>query len=350
MPERDYYEILGVPRSASADDIKRAYRKLAKQYHPDRNPGNKNAESRFKEVQAAYDVLNDAEKRKNYDQFGHAGVGAGPSSPGGAAGWRAGPAGQRVYTWKSGGGPDIPIEDLDDLFNIFGGAAGGGRHRGARGGGIFEEMFSGRQGRGRRRPEPEPGSPEEPPGSRDIEHPVDLSFDQAVHGTTLDLRLAPADGSGPPETISVKIPAGVANGQRIRVRGKGQPGGPGMPPGDLYIVAHVAPHPYFKRLGNDIYLDLPLSLTEAALGTKVQIPTLEGTTVLTIPPGTPSGSKLRLKGKGVKPAGNKPAGDQYAVIRIVPPKNPTPQQRELLEQLRELGEDNPRANTGWQAV
>jgi curved DNA-binding protein len=342
MPERDYYEVLGVPRTASADEIKKAYRKLAKQFHPDRNPGNKNAEARFREVQAAYDVLSDAEKRRNYDQWGHAGVGSGGGGPG-SAGWRAGPSGEHVYTWRSGGGPDMPVEDLDDLFRAFG---GGGRGRGGQGGAgnIFEEIFGGRRGRG---PYQEAPQPEEAPGSRDIEHTVDLSFDQAIHGAALDLRLSAADGSGRMENISVKVPPGVADGQRIRVRGKGQPGGRGLPAGDLYIVCRVAPHPYFRRTGNDIYLELPLSLSEAALGAKVAIPTLEGRTVLTIPPGTPSGAKLRLKGQGVKPAGGKPPGDQYAVTRIVPPKKLTPEQQELLEKFRASGEANPRDNIGW---
>lgn len=342
MPERDYYETLGVPRTASAEEIKKAYRKLAKEYHPDRNPGNKSAEARFREVQAAYDVLGDEEKRKAYDQWGHAGVGA-AGAPGGTGAWRAGPAGQRVYTWRSGGGPDIPIEDLDDLFSAFAGAGAGARTGGRGGAGsIFEELFGGRRGRGpRTAPQPEP------PPARDLEHPVDLTFEQAIHGTSLDLRLTPAGGQGPAEQLTVKIPPGVSDGQRIRVRGKGYPGGPGVPPGDLYIICRVAPHPYFRRIGNDIYLDLPLSITEAALGTKVQIPTIEGRTVLTVPPGTPSGARLRLKGKGVKPAGGKAPGDQYAVIRIIPPKQLTPRQRELLEALRQAGEDNPRANVGW---
>jgi molecular chaperone DnaJ len=140
------------------------------------------------------------------------------------------------------------------------------------------------------------------------------------------------------------VPVGVRNGQRIRIKGKGQPG---RPPGDLYIVCNVQPHSYFRRVGDDIYLELPLSITEAALGTKVEIPTLSGHTVLTIPAGTPSGAKLRLKGKGVRPAGNKPAGDQYAVIRIVPPEKPTAQQSELLEKLKEISKDNPRKNMKW---
>lgn len=331
MPQRDYYEVLGVPRTATADQIKQAYRKLAKQYHPDRNRNDKSAETRFKEVQGAYDVLGDAEKRRQYDQFGAAGVGPGER----AGNWRSGPGGGRVYTWRSGGGPDIPIEDWEDLFSTF---SQPGRGEAAEGGGIFDQIF-GRGQRGRH-------AAAEPMAGNDIEHPVTLTFDQAVHGTTLDLAFTEPGGTAA-GTIRVKIPPGVSQGQRIRVRGKGQPGARGGEAGDLYIVAHIEPHPYFRRVGNDIYLDLPLTISEAALGSRVEIPTLEGRTVLTVPPGTPSGAKLRLKSKGVKPAGNEPQGDQYAVIRIVPPKPLGERQRQIIEELRETGEPNPRADLGW---
>ncbi len=330
MPERDYYEVLGIPRNATPDQVKRAYRKLAKQYHPDRNPGNKTAESRFKEVQAAYEVLSDAEKRTLYDQFGHAGA-RGP-----AGGWRSGPGGQRVHTWKSGGGPDIPIEDLDDLFSVF--AGGGGRRRGT-GRSIFEEFFKGAARSGG-------SSGEQPASGADMEHPVDLSFEQAVHGTKLDLTLTDPR-TGVAQRITVKIPAGVADGQRIRLRGKGGLGGPGMPAGDLYIICRVRPHPCFRREGNDVYLDLPLTISEAALGTRVEIPTLGGRTMLTVPPGTPSGARLRLKDQGVRAAGNKAPGHLYAVVRIVPPKSPTTEQRELLEKLRQTEQESPRTGPPW---
>lgn len=329
MPERDYYEILGVARNATPDQIKRAYRKLAKQYHPDRNPGDKSAEARFKEVQGAYEVLSDPEKRKLYDQFGHAGP------RGGSTGWRAGPSGPRVYTWKSGGGPDIPIEDLDDLFSVF--AAGGRRRSGH--GSIFEEFFKSAGRRGSQTAEPPEAGP-------DVEHPVNLTFDQAVHGTRLDLTLTDPH-TGAARQFTVKVPAGVADGQRIRIRGKGGVGGAGLPSGDLYIVCRVAPHPYFRREGNDIYLDLPLTVSEAALGARVEIPTLNGRTTLTVPPGTPSGAKLRLKDQGVRPAGNKPPGHLYAVVRIVPPRHPTPEQRELFEKLRQTERESPRTGLGW---
>lgn len=336
MNKRDYYEILGVTRSATADEIKKAHRKLAKQFHPDRNPNDPSAETRFKEVQEAYDVLNDPQKRRNYDQYGHAGVGIGGGGEG-PGGWRSGPAGQRVYTWKSGGGPDIPIEDLDDLFNIF----AGGHPGGAAGGmGGFESFFNQQRaggGGGRRRARPGPAAQR---GS-DIEHEVSLTFEQAVHGTRLELALSTGG------TLSVKIPPGVSDGQRIRLRGKGQPGGPGAQPGDLYVVCKVQAHPYYRRIGNDIYLDMPLTVSEATLGAKIEVPTLEGKTVMTVPPGTPSGAKLRLRGKGVKPTGNKPNGDQYIVVQIVPPKSLSDEQRKLMEQWRDTEKDSPRNQKPW---
>jgi curved DNA-binding protein len=347
MAERDYYEVLGVQRNASPDQIKGAYRKLAKKYHPDRNRNDKDAERRFKEVHEAYETLNDPAKRRAYDQYGHAGVrpdSAGWRPGSGAGGGRPGPGGQRVYTWQSQGpggmGGEIPIENIEDLFSVFGGGSG----RGAEGG--FEDLFSrmgrraGRRGRG----QPVSEAPTPTPG-RDIDHDVSLTFDQAIRGTHLDLSLS-CEGAAT-ETVSVKIPPGVREGQRIRIRGKGEPAVGGGKSGDLYIIARIQPHPYFRREGDDIYIELPLTITEAALGTKVEIPTLDGKTVLTVPRGTPSGAKLRLKNLGVKPPGDHPRGHQYAVVRIVPPKSLTPEQTRLLEQFRGCGENSPRSDIGW---
>ncbi|HSW45997.1 MAG TPA: DnaJ C-terminal domain-containing protein [Phycisphaerae bacterium] len=333
MPPRDYYEILSVSRTASADEIKRAYRKLAKKYHPDRNPGKKDAETRFKEVQAAYDVLGDSDKRKAYDRFGHAGVGGADGAPA----WRSGPAGQHVYTWQSGGGPDIPVENLEDLFDVFARGSGGGGSRSRSQSSIFDEFF-GRMGGQRRGSGSGPASAE----SAAAVQSVSLTFEQAIYGTTLDLHPTGQDQS---ETLRVKIPPGVADGQKIRARGKASRGTP-TPAGDLYITCNIIPHKYFRRIGADIYIDLPLTLSEASLGTKVDIPTLDGKTVLTIPPGTPSGTKLRLKGKGARTPGRKERGDQYAVVRIVPPRPLSPRQKDLLEQLRAT-EEPPRKNLGW---
>ena len=346
MADRDYYEVLGLARNATPDQIKSAYRKLAKKFHPDRNRNDKDSERRFKEVHQAYEVLHDPAKRRTYDQFGHAGPRVGHG--GGGAGWRPGPGstGGRTHRWESqeapgpgGFGADGPIEDIEDLFRVFGGAAGRGAQRP---GGPFEDFFSRVGGRSGPRAAAQPDTPSQ---SADAEHEVPLTFEEALRGRQLDVRISREGGVS--ETVSVKIPSGVHDGQRIRVRGKGQSGIRGGPPGDLYIICRVGAHPYFRREGDDIYIDLPLTITEATLGTKVEIPTLEGKTVLTVPPGTASGAKLRLKNLGVKPPGEGARGHQYAMIRIVPPKQLSPEQVRLLEQFRNTGENSPRSDIGW---
>jgi DnaJ-class molecular chaperone len=335
MSQRDYYEVLEVSRGASPDQIKTAYRRLAKKYHPDRNRGDKTAESRFKEVQEAYEVLSDPAKRRVYDQHGHAGVhGNGPAGPQ-AGGWRsAGRGPSRAHTWSSGG--EVPIENLEDLFTVFGGM-------GDQGGSSFEEIFGrGRRGRGGRRTRG-PAAPTQP--GEDIEHEMPISFDESVHGGERQLQFTSPDGHV--QTMTVRIPKGVRDGQRIRVRGKGQMSATGGPAGDLFIVCRIQPHPVFRRLGDDVYINLPLTVSEATLGTRVEIPTLDGRTVLKVPPGTPSGARLRLKDRGVQPPGDKPRGHQYAVVQIVPPKNLTAAQTRLLEEFRALGEGAPRADLPW---
>ncbi len=333
MTNRDYYEILGVQRSASDEQIKRAYRKLAKQYHPDRNPGDAAAERKFKEVREAYGVLADRQKRAAYDRFGHAGVGA---AAGGTGGWQTRPDGTRVYTWSGGpGGVDV---DLEDLFGAFGGGQGAS---------VFDQIFGRRHGRsGRAQPGRAPAR-----AGEDLEHRVNLSFEQAIHGATVEIDLVPRDAAGRArrETLTVRIPPGVHDGQRIRLRGKGQPGSNRGAPGDLYIVCTVREHPYFRRQGHDIYLDVPVTITEAALGATVKLPTIDGPTTVRVPPGAASGGKLRLKGKGVRDARTGQRGDQYVLIRIVPPKNLSDAQRRLLEELAEAcsGQPDPRADLGW---
>ncbi len=321
---RDYYEILGVKREATPDEIKRAYRALAKQYHPDRNPEDSTAEAKFKEVQQAYATLSDAKKRQEYDHFGAAGVGE----------WRSGPQGQRVYQW--GGGSTINAEELEELLSAFG--SGGGERPS-----IFEQFFGGSQRRSR---SGRAGSRAAPPQrGRDEERPVELTFDQAVHGAVVTVRLH-SSGNGRTETLDVKIPAGVEDGQRIRLKGKAHAGAGGGEAGDLYLVCRIRPHSYFRRQGADIYLDVPVSVVEAALGARIEVPTLDGPTVVTLPPGTPSETKLRLKGKGVsRGAGER--GDQLVVIRIVPPRTLTAEQRELWEKLRAADTTDPRHACGW---
>ncbi len=315
MERDDYYGILGVTRSAKPDEIKRAYRKLAKQYHPDRNPGNQAAEAKFKEVQEAYEVLSDSQKRQEYDRFGRAGVGR----------WQQQPHGQRVYTW--GGGSQVNVDDLEDLFAAFG---GGGEQGGAS---VFSNFFD-RMGGGRR-------APAAPRRGADVEQNLPLSFEQAIRGTTIDLTIRNS-ATGRQETLSVKIPPGVENGKRIRVRGKGHPGENGGPTGDLHLVCAVQPHEYFERRGYDIHVEVPVTLTEAALGAKVDVPTIDGMMTLTVPPGTSGGAKLRLRGKGVPHGKSGQRGDQIATIRVTVPEDPTAEQKQLFDALAKTLDENPR--------
>ncbi len=337
MAKRDYYEILGVPRSASADEIKKAHRRLVRKFHPDVNKDNKDAEEKFKEAQEAYDVLSEPGKRQNYDQFGHAGVGA-SGAPGGDAGdvWdafrRAQQGGQRGGTRGRAAGPTVSPEDLDNMGDF---------------GDIFEQLFGGRGGGpgarpgagGQRGPRMRPTPP--PQRGQDVEHPVTLTFAQAARGTTLPLQIS---RDGKLETIDIKIPAGVKDGSRIRVRGKGQDA-VGAESGDLFIITHVHAHPYFRRDELDILLDLPISLYESVLGTKVEVPTLEGPVTLSIPPATSSGAKLRIKGRGVERGSEK--GDQYCIIKIIVPKTLDEEDKKTIEKLAEKHPFNARADLHW---
>ena len=329
MAKKDYYESLGVARNAPADEIRKAHRKLVRQYHPDLNKNNPQAEEKFKEVQEAYDVLSDAHKRANYDQFGHAGVnagaGGGPGGPGGdpfeafrRAGGRGGGRGRRQA------GPGVSVEDVDlsDVFEqFFGGRAGGG------GGGARRRTGAG-------------AAPQAAPRGADVEHPVTLTFEQAARGTTISLQV---DRDGQLETIDVKIPPGVKDGSRVRIKGKGQQSYGNS--GDLYIVTRIAPHPYYRREDLDVYLDVPISLHEAATGAKVEAPTLDGPVTLTIPPGTSSGAKLRIRGRGIERSGQR--GDQFVVPRIVIPKDLDDEDRRMIEQIAVKHPMTPRADLGW---
>jgi DnaJ-class molecular chaperone len=297
---RDYYEVLGVSKKASAGEIKSAYRKLARQYHPDRNPGDKQAEARFKEVQEAYDVLSDADKRAQYDRFGAAGP------DGGFGGRRGGPRAS-TFTWGTGAGPEM---DPNDIFQqIFGGGLGGA--------GV-EELFRGARGARQRAAEPE-----------EVESEISIPFLTAARGGTVSLRVDARE-------IDVKVPAGVHDGQVIRLQGQG-PGG-----GNLRLKLRVEPHPYFRREGNDVVLTVPISLTEAALGGKVEVPTLDGAHLtVTVPPGTSGGKRLRLRGKGIN------GGDQYIEVQVVVPAVKDARGQELLQELARLHPQDPRADVPW---
>jgi DnaJ-class molecular chaperone len=315
MAKRDYYDVLGVSRSASADEIKAAFRKMARKFHPDATKNDAKSTERFKEAQEAYEVLSDQGKRKNYDEFGHAGVGAAPGAGGDpfAAFRRAQQTGGR--SWQ--GGPGVSVEDL-----------GGGDF-----GSVFEQFFGsgrGRAGRGRARTQPLPRG-------QDLEYPVSLSFEQSARGTHLPLQI---NRDGKIETIDIRIPGGVKDGSRVRVKGRGQPGA--GEPGDLFIVTRVTPHAYFRREGLDVYLDCPISLYEAIFGAKVDVPTLDGRRTLTIPPLTSGGAKLRIKGHGIQRGEEK--GDQIVVTKIILPKPLDEEDRKSIERIAEKHPMNPRAD------
>ena len=328
MAERDYYEVLGVPRGASQEDIRKAYRGLARKFHPDLNPGDAEAERRFKELGEAYEVLSDPKKRQVYDQFGREGV-----SRRAGTGAGAGPSGAR-YTWT--GDPGAPGFD-DVAFEAFAGSGG-------QAGSLYEEIFSRLGGmRGRR------GAHRAAVAGRNLESEIELSFDQAVGGvrTSVLVQRPTGDGRVRREHLQINVPPGVRDGQRIRLRGQGAPGESGAPAGDLYLKVRVRPHPYFRAEGRDVSIDVPISVAEAALGATVEVPTVHGRTSVRIPPGTAGGARLRLKGQGLPDAKGDSRGDQYCAIRIVPPKRLDERQKRLFEELREAEGPGPRRGLEW---
>jgi DnaJ-class molecular chaperone len=316
MARRDYYEVLGVGRDASEAEIKRAYRRLARKYHPDVNKAT-DADEKFKEATEAYEVLSDSNRRRMYDQFGH--------------------AGRQTYTWQ-GGGPGASGVNFEE---IFGSGSGGGPGFMAMGLDEILQALRGRAGPRRRRP-----SPRSRRGA-DLEHHLTLDLMQALRGTSATIRLRRGRGAGAKtETIDVKIPPGVHDGARIRLKRQGAPA-PGAPDrnGDLYIIVAVRPHPYFRLRDRDVYVDLPISVSEAVLGAKVDVPTIDGMTTVSLPPGTSSGQRLRLRGRGFGEADRR--GDQYVVVRIVVDKNVSSRGRELLEEFRQTEKPDPRKDVPW---
>jgi molecular chaperone DnaJ len=377
----DYYELLGVPRKAAVKDIRAAYRKLARKYHPDLNPGDKSAEEKFKQIQEAYEVLSDAKKRQMYDQFGFnvPGAGGGPA-PGAGYGGGASP------------------EDIHFDFGGFDFGGAGGQGAGAGGATSFKDLFS-QFFRGATAAQT---GHEREPGS-DLEYQVEISFAEAMRGTVKKLSFTRLDvcnvchgtgaepgdekvcptcgGSGHVpqvsgkmrfqvtcarcggsgrlrtmcrncggegrvqrvETLDVRIPPGAQTGSRVRVAGRGNAGVQGGPPGDLYIITKVAPHPYFDRRGDDLYTVVPITVSEASLGAKVEVPTIDGRAQVRIPPGTNSGKKLRLREKGApsaRQAGKR--GDQIVEVQIVVPKPEDERVRNLLKELDKIDHEDPR--------
>jgi molecular chaperone DnaJ len=351
VSKRDYYEVLSVPRTASEAEIKSAYRKLAMKYHPDRNPGDKPAEDRFKEAAEAYAVLADAEKRGLYDRFGHAGV---SSQAGGGAGFD----------------PAI-FQDFGDIFGNLGDIFG------------FGDIFGG----GRRRGGPQRGA--------DLRYDLEIAFEESAHGAETTIQIpreenceacggsGAAPGSKPTtcpqcrgqgqvrfqqgfftvartcpqcrgtgqviakpcqtcrgagrtareRKITVKIPPGIATGQQLRLQGEGEAGSAGGPPGHLYVVVHVREHEFFRRDGNNLFCEIPVHFTTLALGGEVQVPTLDGVESVKVHEGTQTGTSLRLKGKGMADVNGHGKGDLFATVQVQTPKKLTKEQRQLLEQL-----------------
>ncbi|MGD2246861.1 MAG: molecular chaperone DnaJ [Candidatus Methanofastidiosia archaeon] len=365
--KKDYYEVLGVPRDANENQIKKAYRKLARKYHPDVNPDKEEAEQKFKEVSEAYEVLMDSGKRRVYDQYGHEGV---RSS-----------FGRGGFQWS-----DFSHQsDLEDLFgNLFGGDIFG---RGGFGESIFEQMFGGRRRRG-------------PQRGADLRVDIEMELKDVVTGlekevnvtrrekcpqcngsggkTEDDVKVCPkCNGTGQVQNVSqrgfmrmvnittcnkcggrgkivenpceecngsgivkknrkvtIKIPPGVESGTRFRMRGEGEMGPGGA--GDLFVIVHVSPHSFFERRQNNLYCEVPISFSQAALGTKIEIPTIQSSAEVTIPPGTQSGSVFRLRGQGLPKMNYGRTGDLYCKVRVKTPEKLTPEQKEAVEKLAEV--------------
>ena len=303
----DLYKVLGVSRDATADAIRKAYRALAKKHHPDLNPGDKAAEETFKNVQLAYDILSDEEKRRQYD--------AGEID---AQGNETPRRYYREHASADGGGPYQSSAGYDDLGDIFADLFGQGGPGGRTGGGRGNIRMRG----------------------GDVRYTMEVSFLEAVNGAKR--RVTMPDG----KALDIAVPAGLRDGQVLRLRGKGAPGLGGGEAGDAYVEVHVAPHREFRREGNDIHVDLPVALHEAVLGAKIRVPTTTGAVTMSVPAGSNSGSVLRLRGKGVPASGSRPAGDQIVTLRVVLPDPPDEALKTFMEGWAKDHAYDPRARSG----
>lgn len=316
MAQRDLYEIIGVPRTASMEEIKKAYRRLAKKYHPDVNPGNRSAEEKFKEVTAAFEVLSDEKRRKLYDEFGADALRTGFDER----------KAEEYRRWKQHGAPrgGMPF-DFGDFATVNVGDYGAFDF-----GSIFGDLFGGgaaARTRARRGPVRMPGA--------DVEARIEITLRDAVLGAERDVRV---DG----RTLRVKIPAGVSDGSRIRLAGQGGPGAHGGPPGDLFLEVKLREHPHVRVAGKDLHVDLPVTVPEAVNGGEVRLPTFEGPVSLRVPAGARSGMRLRLRGKGLPDLRGGPRGDLYAVVQLVLPAE-SEALRKAVRSLEDLYEGDPRA-------
>jgi molecular chaperone DnaJ len=412
--QKDYYGALGIKKGATADEIRKAFRKLARKYHPDVNPNDKKAEEKFKEISEANDILSDPKKRKVYDQLGFYSDNIDPAAAEayargggfGAGGFGAGPYPGAGSQQGTGGGAGFDFGGFD--FSDFAGGSGGRQTGGSTGAGGFRDIFSsifggGAAGRGAgsTQHEPEPGT--------DLEYQVSIGFWDAIRGTVLRLNIAHLEtcanchgkgtigtpqtcpqchgsgqisqtsgrmkfntpcprcgGSGNVQTtcpvchgdgavegttpLEVRVKAGTRDGQRIRIANKGNAGLYGGPAGDLFIIIRIGEHPVFRREGDDIYVTIPVSAPEAALGAKIEVPTIDGRSQLRVPPGTQSGQKLRLREKGV-PSATKEGirGDEIVEVKIVVPEARDLKVRELWQEMQKLTPEDPRAQL-WEKV
>ena len=324
----DYYSVLGVPKNASQADIQKAYRELARKYHPDMNPNDKTAKKKFQKVQAAFDVLNHPEKREMYDRYGSSfeTMGAGGPQQGGGRSWAPG---------AGGAGPGgFGVEDID-LSQFLGERFGQEMP-----GGIGDLFGQFRRAAGKFR-KPAGGSAQR---GGDVVQELQIPFATSITGGEVQITLERPGAK--PETLAVKIPVGIEDGKKIRIRGHGMPASRGAAAGDLLLTVRVAPHPHFHRRGNQLLVRVPVTIGEAAAGAKVDVPTPRGAVSLSIPPGTSSGAKLRIRGQGVATK-NGPPGDLLAEIQIVLPKQLSDADRQAIREIDQRYAQNPRADLRW---
>ena len=316
MSKKDFYSVLGVQRGASPEELKKAYRKLAMQYHPDKNQGDKKSEEKFKEISEAYDVLSDPQKKEGYDQFGHAGQGFSGGNPFGGAGGPFGGAGG----FRGGGAGQGPgSENFQDIF-----------------GDVFGDIFSGRG------PGATGGARRRPSRGADLRYSLSVTLEEAALGTEKMISFMRQNSNREEaRKLNVNVPAGVKEGQRLKLAGEGDLAPSGGSPGDLFVIINLEEHALFKREENDILIDVPVAYTDAILGSQIEVPTLTGKAQIKIPSGTHSGQILRLKGKGFPKLGGFGNGDMLVRMLIDTPAQVSSKQKELIEELAKSQEDTP---------